>query len=400
MVKRAKRDNVKTLQFTPTLFWVDEGPLNPPPGFDFSCKSSNLSSYYCYNRFNATSVKYWCYDRDQCHSPDQWEIDRFRDALAACMKVAVASGFNLAVNMHVDDATNGGLGGWRNTLDFSPLDKYGGRSYEEVVLNPIADAIKAAAGANTKVDLIMQGEMGATIFYHSKDWLAVSQEIKSRIGSGSSLSSSNIRTGVGINNAKVSGSILIPIVDHREFLAEFPAAFAQVKSDFDLPAIHSLFDGIDFVGISAYIPLPDPFNFTICDLEGLLEGLDEEMGFYGLSIGDLTSKGKSIHYIEFGVGGGTSANGDTKATTAEEAAFTPFFVRDYDRRFYNATSQYLLQGGCAYKNTVGAVHLWNLPSWDVQGIYPISTTSEGSYRDPAIVDLINKHNAIAFGTSG
>ena len=29
----------------------------------------------------------------------------------------------------------------------------------------------------------------------------------------------------------------------------------------------------------------------VCDLEGLLEGLDEEMGFYGLSIGDLTSKG-------------------------------------------------------------------------------------------------------------
>ena len=204
--------------------------------------------------------------------------------------------------------------------------------------------------------------MGATIFYHSKDWLAASQEIKSRISSGSSLSSSNIRMGVGINNAKVSGSILIPIVDHREFLAEFPAAFEQIKSgeiccagvshyhfmsyigmsrlaglpsgldahpsrgawkvlppqwvsacalnksgppssrsqqelallwtrvpvqlqlhksilvwkspqrtyllsclfaDFDLPAIHSLFDGIDFVGISAYIPLPDPYNFTV-----------------------------------------------------------------------------------------------------------------------------------------
>jgi hypothetical protein len=37
------------------------------------------------------------------------------------------------------------------------------------------------------------------------------------------------------------------------------------------------------------------------------------------------SAGKSIHYIEFGVGGGTSANGDKKATTAEGAAFTPFF---------------------------------------------------------------------------
>ena len=32
-----------------------------------------------------------------------------------------------------------------------------------------------------------------------------------------------------------------------------------------------------------------------------------------------------------------------------------------------------------------------------QGIYPISTTSEGSYRDPAIVDIINAHNRLALG---
>lgn len=42
---RAKRDGVRQLQFVPTLFWVDEGPLNPPPGFDSSCKGSDLSTY-------------------------------------------------------------------------------------------------------------------------------------------------------------------------------------------------------------------------------------------------------------------------------------------------------------------------------------------------------------------
>lgn len=35
---------------------------------------------------------------------------------------------------------------------------------------------------------------------------------------------------------------------------------------------------------------------------------------------------KEIHWLEFGVGGGVSPTGDKKATTAEEAAFTPFFV--------------------------------------------------------------------------
>lgn len=35
--------------------------------------------------------------------------------------------------------------------------------------------------------------------------------------------------------------------------------------------------------------------------------------------------GIEIHWGEFGVGGGTSPTGDKKATTAEEAAYTPFF---------------------------------------------------------------------------
>lgn len=60
-------------------------------------------------------------------------------------------------------------------------------------------------------------------------------------------------------------------------------------------------------------------------MEILLHRMDKEMAFYGLSLNDLNAKGKGVHFIEFGVGGGTSDRGDTKATTAEEAAYTPFF---------------------------------------------------------------------------
>jgi hypothetical protein len=81
-------------------------------------------------------------------------------SLSLPLQAAVAAGFDLAVNMHVDDATGGGLGGWRNTLNFSLRQKYGGLSYEEVVLYPIADAIKAAAASGTKVDLILQVRQG------------------------------------------------------------------------------------------------------------------------------------------------------------------------------------------------------------------------------------------------
>ena len=40
-----------------------------------------------------------------------------------------------------------------------------------------------------------------------------------------------------------------------------------------------------------------------------------------------------------------------------------------------------------------AVFIWNLASWDVQGVYPESTTSEGSYKDAKVAGgLIRRHN--------
>ncbi|KAL4438699.1 hypothetical protein ABPG77_006303 [Micractinium sp. CCAP 211/92] len=397
MVDRASQYRIKRLQFVPTLFWVDEGPLDPPTGFDPSCKTADfLASYYCYDRFNATRVKYFCYDRDKCTGPPgQADIARFRDSLKACMQLAVSRGHDLSVNMHVDDATKGGLGGWRNTLLFSPLQQFSGLSYVDVVLNPIADAIAGAVGPSTQVWLTMQGEMGATVFFYSKDWQQVAADMRTRIAGGGAgrqagragtSQQGRVHIGLGINNAKLCGCILVPIVDQREYLARFPAAFEAVKGEFDLPAIQSLFNAIDYVGLSAYIPQSD-IHFQPCDLEGLMSRLDQEFTFYGLTLKGLLAAGKEIHWSEFGVGGGTSPQGDQKAATAEEAAYTPFFgmsgaytrakdpfilydlsqpspVRDYARYFYNQTAAYLRQGGCDYR--VAHVYIWNLPSWDVQ----------------------------------
>jgi hypothetical protein len=45
---------------------------------------------------------------------------------SAGAQVATARGLDISVNMHIDDATKGGLGGWRNTLNFDPLEQYSG----------------------------------------------------------------------------------------------------------------------------------------------------------------------------------------------------------------------------------------------------------------------------------
>lgn len=47
-------------------------------------------------------------------------------------------------------------GGWRNGLRFDPLESYGGYSYVDFMLYPLADALNAVLTANTQVDFGMQ----------------------------------------------------------------------------------------------------------------------------------------------------------------------------------------------------------------------------------------------------
>jgi hypothetical protein len=47
-------------------------------------------------------------------------------------------------------------GGWRNGLLFDPLKKYGNFSYTEIMLNPLADAMAAAATSGTNIYFAMQ----------------------------------------------------------------------------------------------------------------------------------------------------------------------------------------------------------------------------------------------------
>ncbi len=41
--------------------------------------------------------------------------------------------------------------------------------------------------------------------------------------------------------------------------------------------------------------------------------------------------------------------------------------------------------------------IWCLASWDVLGVYPESTTAQGSYYDAVVSQAIRQHNARARG---
>jgi hypothetical protein len=88
--------------------------------------------------------------------------------------------------------------------------------------------------------------------------------------------------------------------------------------------------------------------------------MDIEFAYYGLTLHELVDMGKEIVWIEWGVGGGASQNGNTPAETGLEAAYFPFWgvfgpydvskdpwknapVQEYLHHYVNQTSAYLLQ---------------------------------------------------------
>ncbi len=69
----------------------------------------------------------------------------------SCFKAASNAGFTgIQILNHIDTEE---YSEWRNLVDFDPVLKYGGWSYEDVVVRPAADAIAAVIKPGTKVRL-------------------------------------------------------------------------------------------------------------------------------------------------------------------------------------------------------------------------------------------------------
>lgn len=394
MVARAARYTQSRIMFVPTLFWVQDG--------------DGPVDHYCYDRQQQADGTW------RCTPADEAAIQRFKDAMQRCFQRAVDAGLSIALTPHLDDGL--GQGRWRNILVFDPLRSYGGHSYADVVLYPLADALSAVARPGTKIYFGMQGEMSATVFREPASWRSLAGTLKDRIAAGHDPAfRENVKVGLSTNFNKLCGCVGLDIIDPAEYVSRYPALWEQVKGQFDLDEIAKLYDAVDYLGMSSYPSLYP--NFPTSEIENALSQFDFEFSYFGLSINDLARKGKEVHFSEYGVGGGISQNGDRKATDARGAALYPFFgifgayrratdpwalydlgqpsaTRDYLRYFYGKTLEYL-RNGTRYKYRVDAAFLWNQASWDIQAIYPESTSSEGSYRDPVVVDMINAHNRAA-----
>lgn len=71
-----------------------------------------------------------------------------------CFKAAVNAGFSgLQILNHIDSQDGSQ---WRNFLNFDPSAKYGGWSYEDIVVRPTSEALKAVIKPKTKVRMTVR----------------------------------------------------------------------------------------------------------------------------------------------------------------------------------------------------------------------------------------------------
>jgi hypothetical protein len=338
MVERAATYRQSKIMFVPTAFWVQtgDGPID----------------FYCYNRYQDQNGKF------HCNAADDGQIAKFKTSMQRCFQKAVDAGLSIALTPHLDDGT--GQGRWRNLLVFDPLEKRQGYSYADTIIYPLVDALNAVTKEETKVYFGMQGEMSATVFRHPQSWRNLVGFIKERVGqTRGAPAQNNFKVGVSTNFNKLCGCVGLDIVDPAELVAKFGSLWEKVKGEFDLNEIAALYNTVDYFGMSSY-PSLSP-NFSVADIESAISQFDFEFQFFGLSVNDLIKKGKQVHFSEYGLGGGSSQNGDIKAKTASEAALYPFFgifgsykrdndpwelafldrpneVRDYQRSFYKVSS--------------------------------------------------------------
>lgn len=350
-----------------------------------------------------TDLGYKVGERDRALQPYTFEAAyAFSAGLAECMRLVAASGFGLAVHIHLDDADDAGT--WRNALVFEPFTRYGPLSYWEALVRPAAQAVRDANVNKAPVYFSMQAEMGATLFYHAASYRSMVPRVKAAVAEGGTPAAA-VRVGVNINWEKVCGCPggLMP---SSNYFSELQARWPEVRRSLSVWDVQALLRAVDWIGVSAYAPLPEAPAAR--DLDGSLRRADRELRLFGV---DLRSLRKELVYSEFGIGGGQSADYQSPARSPRAAAAAPFWgvngryapgrdpwvapdMRAFRRHFYDAALVFAAAGGSPdFK--VSAIFLWGIISFDVTGVHYLSTSPAGSYGDANITAAIRAHNAAA-----
>jgi hypothetical protein len=382
MVDKAGRTGATMINFVLTHYYVDEDGDYTPERFCYKAGTGAECT-----AFTPAAVEEW--------------VRLFKP----CLAYAVGLGFDIAYTPHLDDGLNAGQ--WRNAMLIDPLAKYGGMSYFDVVLEPLARAASETIKPSTRVWFALQGEMSAMVTRFPENHRRILPYLrKITLPAGRDDLWYNVRVGVSTNFNKLCGMDM--------------CQKAEVDAEYDKEAVQRLYDECDFIGMSGY----PRFKGSLLDMEDSTRMFDDEAKLFGIDLAELiTTGGKELVFNEFGIGGGVSVTGDAPARTVEQASSFPFFgvygpytrrldpwrnylppyvvsgTREYMHDWYRAASVWLQRKG-GPKWRVDHAMLWSLNSWDVLGISVESNTREGSYRDPEAAAIVRAHNLKVRGLEG
>jgi hypothetical protein len=222
----------------------------------------------------------------------------------------VRSGFHgLQVLNHIDSAD---AKTWRNVLDFDPLAKYDGWSYEDIVVRPAADAIRTAGKKDTKVWFMLSGEMGRSVWAHPVSYLKLMGKYRGSLAAGKRPGSTKV--GVALHWDKVCGNCFEMPEAHTavEYNSTYHATFVSRRDDilrrFDVPMIKRVFEVADAIGISHYAPAParavTPGSFNLP-----IDTTAYELSHFGIDLPALIADpNRDFLFSEVGIGGGNPDN--------------------------------------------------------------------------------------------
>ncbi|GBG00356.1 hypothetical protein Rsub_13088 [Raphidocelis subcapitata] len=398
-------------EFVPSVVMTNFGEMGGPC-FSMVDKAASL---------NANSIKfvptvhYWgSADRidKYCYRDESWNcvdatpdtMRRYRDLLSSCIKHAVSKGLDVAILAHLDNMREYT---WRNLLQFDPTAQYGGASYADVVLRPMADAVNQAVGSGTNVIFTINGETGKSVSQYANSWLALVPTVRSWLMAGGRMSRDKAQVAVSLNYNKLHGWISLASIDPNDIAAGFDKAWKEQSpgKPIDNKGMKALYDAVDVIGVSAYPPLY--VGFKMADLNKPIEMHANELAYSGINLKSLLDSGKKLVISEWGVGGGTQ-DGFAVAPSVNYVAQYPFFglwypyadyknpwkrsdYNDYRKYLYRMTADYLSNGGGTYP--IDKVYVWTAGSWDALGVHFQSSDGSGSWADNEIIDLVKNHNS-------
>ncbi len=406
MVDRAAGQTNSRLNFAPVLFWVDRTVKSPMPS------QTSKISHFCFQRYVQSdgTVK--------CQPATQTDIDAFQEGMQACFARAVQHRMAIHISPQLNDGT--GQAAWQNLLNLNPLTPYEDFSYIEVMLYPLAHAINGAVQEETQVYFTLQGQMGSSLFYHPLEYLQAAGTLH-RIMRESLPAEwpEFINFGISLNYNKVCGCILTDVADPASYIQLFPAAFRTAVHKFDFEILHELFERTDYISISGAAPLSA--DFSIEQLQGRFELFARELLIFGIDVQQRRlDRTLQLHWTEIGLDDFFSVAGQVGLVagtqhpsggvvdnrqeiehllSSRDVNTTDFSISSAVLAFYKQATQFLWHQH-VLKYQVDAAFLSNQGAWDIQGIYPESSSQAGTYYSPDAAGMIRHHPSEVTATGG